>query len=208
MAPVVVAMIMARVPARMTMSAVTGSMFPPCIVIAASCVAAPIARFISMEAIERALSTLRKRAAVSVARIPAVINMAPKIARPAVPGARAYKDAIGKPIGPIVAVGRAIVWRIVEVPVGAYRLGSNANSKADLGRHVRAACGKQAQKTEQSQGYEQTRPARRIVATWHVAIRCVERRKSRLEPADSPGLRSRSSGPGRNALRWAHGRSS
>jgi len=60
-------------------------------------------------------------ASIPVVPIKVVIHVAPEPLATVVPGTGAYEDSAWKPLGSIVAVRRAIVWRVVEVPVGAHR---------------------------------------------------------------------------------------
>ena len=99
-------------------------------------VALPVARFISLEVVEGPRATLRQRTGVTMMRIIAVVDVAVKAAMAVEPGAGSDKHIAHEPIGPVVAIGSAVVGRIVEVPVGAYGRPANADADGNLGRRV------------------------------------------------------------------------
>jgi hypothetical protein len=100
--------------------------------IAGACMASPIARLVSVEVIERLFAAARRRPSVAVAGIIAVVDMAVEVAGAAEPAAGTDKHAVVEPIGPVVAVGRAVIWSVVVVTVGTDRLHSEVDG--DLGR--------------------------------------------------------------------------
>jgi hypothetical protein len=102
-------------------------------------VALRVVRFVCVEVVERLRSALRHRSSVTVTRIIAVVDVAVKAARAVKPGASSNEQPANEPIRPIVAVGRTVIWGIVEVPIGAHRRDSNVNG--NLGR--RQGCGAQ-----------------------------------------------------------------
>jgi hypothetical protein len=87
----------------------------------------PIAGLVCVEVVELLLPAPRQRSTVTVMRIIAVVDVAVESVRAVKPGACSNKHPAGKPIGPIVAVGGAVIWRIVEVPVRAHRRHSNVD---------------------------------------------------------------------------------
>ena len=95
-------------------------------------VALSIARFVPLEVIELTCSALREWSSVTVARVITVVDVAVKAARTMKPWTGSDEQPANKPVRAIVAVGRAVIRRVVEVPVGAHRRHSNADS--DLGR--------------------------------------------------------------------------
>lgn len=105
------------------------------VVIAGARVTAAIARLIAVEVVEGLRAPLGERSVIAVTRIVAVVNVAVEVAWAPIPVARSDEDAVVKPVGPIVAVGRALIRSIVKVPVGAHRLSSE--SDGDLGRSGR-----------------------------------------------------------------------
>jgi hypothetical protein len=108
------------------------------VMIAGACVASPIARFVAVEVVEGLFAAVGHRPSVAVAGIIAVIDMAVEVARAAEPVASADKHPVHKPIGPVVAVGCAVIGSVVEVAVGADRLRSEGDR--DLGwRYARRA---------------------------------------------------------------------
>jgi hypothetical protein len=90
-----------------------------------------IACFIAMEVVERRLAACRQWPVVTVMRVKTIIHVTIETVVPVEPGTRSKENAADKPVGPIVAVGRAVIRRIVEVPVGAGRLDTDTDS--DLG---------------------------------------------------------------------------
>jgi hypothetical protein len=112
-------------------------MFAAGIMTGVAYVASPVARFISVEVIEGLRAPLRHWAVVAVSRIVAVVNVAEKAGVAVEPGAGPDEDAAIEPIGPIVAIGCAIVGRIVKVPIGAH--GRDANADRHLGCRCRRA---------------------------------------------------------------------
>jgi hypothetical protein len=92
-----------------------------------------IARFVSLEVVEPLRSTPRQRSSVAIVRVIAVVDVAVKAARAVVPGTGSEKDSADKPVGTIVAVGRTVVGRVVEVAVGASGLRPDTNANGDLG---------------------------------------------------------------------------
>lgn len=116
-------------------SAIAGKrVFTAAIVSGIAYMASPIPRLVGVEMVEPLLPALRKRSVVSVARIKAVVNVAIKAARSVEPGAGPDKYSANKPIGPIVAVGSAIIRRVIEIPVRTYRRYAHIDTDGDLGR--------------------------------------------------------------------------
>ena len=95
-------------------------------------VAAPIARFVGVEVVKARLSAARKRTVVSVTRVKSVVHVPVETSVAVKPRAGSNKQAADKPVGPILAIGRAIVRSVVEVAVGAN--GSHSNFYGNLGR--------------------------------------------------------------------------
>lgn len=91
-----------------------------------------IARLIAMEVVKRRLAALRHWTAVAVMRVKAVVYMAEKAMMAVEPWTSSNEYAAVKPVGPIVAVGRAVIGSIVKVSIGAAWF--NANIDGDLGR--------------------------------------------------------------------------
>src|SRR5271156_3132438 len=110
-------------------------------------VALAIPRLVRVELVERLISACGHRSGVTMTRIIAVVDVAIEAARTVIPRTRSYEHAATEPIWPIVSVGRTTIGRIVVVPVGTYRRGSNANG--NLGR--RCCCTTQQRKSETRQ---------------------------------------------------------
>jgi hypothetical protein len=129
------------VPPAMSTTAISGQrVFPTPFMTCVAYVASPISRLVCPKVIEALRPMLRQRSGVTVVRIKAVVNMAVKAARAVKPGASSEEHPANKPIGPIVAIRRAIVRRIIEVPVRANGSRSNIYADGNLGlRHRRKA---------------------------------------------------------------------
>src|SRR3984957_19129529 len=95
--------------------------------IAVAGVASAVARFVAVEVVEGLFAALRHWSAVAVMRVVAVVDMAVEVVVAAVPVAGADEDSAVKPVGPVVAVGRAVIGSVVVVAVGADRLHSEAD---------------------------------------------------------------------------------
>ena len=76
------------------------------------------------------LAAAGKRAPVSEVRIVVVVDVAMKAHGSAEPRPGAIKHASAEPFGTVVAKGRALIRRVVEVSVGAYR--RHSDTDADL----------------------------------------------------------------------------
>jgi hypothetical protein len=99
-------------------------------------VASPIPRFVSPEVVEAFRPALGQRSNVTVMRIVAVVDVSVKLVTTVKPGASSKKHPAHKPIGPIVAVGSAVIRGVVEVPVRTRGSRSDVYADANLGwRH-------------------------------------------------------------------------
>jgi hypothetical protein len=107
-------------------------------------VALPVPRLVCVEVVELLRPALRDRSGVSVMRIIAVVDVAIKAVMAVKPGTSSNEQPASEPIRPIVAVGRTVIWGIVEVAVGAHRRHSNVNG--NLSR--RHGCGAQQSSSE------------------------------------------------------------
>jgi hypothetical protein len=117
-------------------AAVSGkSVFPAAFVRSRAYVAAAIARFIGLEVIEALRTALRKGAVVAVMGIEAIVHVSVKAGMAMEPGTRTDKDSAHKPVRAVVAVGSAVIGRVVEISVRAHR--SDAYVDGNLGRAVR-----------------------------------------------------------------------
>jgi phage tail sheath protein FI len=94
-------------------------------------VAFAISSLVAVEVVVWLVSTRGYWSSVSMPRIKAVVNVAGKVSRSMEPGAGSNKHAADEPIGPIVAVGCAVIWSIREVSIRAYR--SYPDADRDLG---------------------------------------------------------------------------
>jgi hypothetical protein len=91
-------------------------------------VASAIACFVAVEVVELLLSASRQRSVVPVMRVKAVVNVAVKSARTMEPGTSSKKHPAYKPVRAVVAIRRAVIGSIVEVPIGANRRHSDVDS--------------------------------------------------------------------------------
>jgi hypothetical protein len=82
------------------------------VMIAFDYVAFSISRLVAMEVVVGLISTRRHRSFVTVMRVKPVIDVAGEVGRPVEPGSSSDKHAANKPIGPVIAVGRAGVWSV------------------------------------------------------------------------------------------------
>lgn len=119
--------------ALITTATVAGEgVFSACVMAGISDMALPITRFVSVEVVESLLSAARQRTVVTLTGVIAVVHVAEEAAPAVEPGTSSNEDSAGEPVGPVVAVGRAFVGFVVEVPIGAN--GGHANFDGDLGR--------------------------------------------------------------------------
>jgi hypothetical protein len=91
------------------------------------CVAASITHLVSVEVIKGLLSTVRMWTNVAVLRIEAVINVAVEVVGTVEPRAGSDEHAAAEPLGPIVTVWGAVVWRVVVVAIRACRFGADVD---------------------------------------------------------------------------------
>ena len=102
-------------------------------VFSATDMTASIPHFISLElpwrrgAIRSSFASLRRAALIAVLAVEGVIHMAVEVASAVIPGASSNEDAAMKPLGAVVAVGRAAVGAIAVITVGARRAYTNAD---------------------------------------------------------------------------------
>ena len=84
-------------------------------------VAPEVLIMIRMMMIVEMLAAVRILTMPSIVPVEAVINVTPEVVMPMEPWSCADKDASREPFRPIVAIRRAFIWRIVEIPVRALR---------------------------------------------------------------------------------------
>lgn len=107
------------------------SMLSACVMTGIPYVALPVACLIAVKVVERLLASLRQRPTIAIVRVKAVVHVSIETVVAVEPWTSSNEKAAIEPVGPIVAVGRAVIGWIVEVPIGAD--GLNANTDADLG---------------------------------------------------------------------------
>jgi hypothetical protein len=95
-------------------------------------VASAVACFVAVEVVKSLLTASGQRSTVTVMGVKAVVDVAVKAARAVKPGTSSKKHAAYKPVGAVVAIRRAIIGSIVEVPIRANRRHSNVD--CNLGR--------------------------------------------------------------------------
>jgi len=86
-----------------------------------------IARFIALKMRKCMCVTVRQRAMISMTWIVPVIYVSIKTMRTMEPRAGANKDSARKPVRSVVAIGSAIIRRVVEISVRTYRRNADAN---------------------------------------------------------------------------------
>jgi hypothetical protein len=94
-------------------------------------VALTVAGFIPLEVLEGLSAVIGEGAVVAVTGVIAVIHVPVEAVRAVEPGTGAEEDAADEPVGPIVAVGRAVIGCVVVVAIGADR--RSADADGDLG---------------------------------------------------------------------------
>jgi hypothetical protein len=96
-------------------------------------VAVTIAHFVAAEVLNMSgammfiemFAAMRIFAVPSIMMVEVIVDVSPEAFASVIPRAHAYKDAAWKPLRPVVAIGRAIVGRIVKVAVWTNRGRSN-----------------------------------------------------------------------------------
>ena len=102
-------------------------------------VAVSVPHLVSVEVIEGFISTFRMRTSVAVMRIEAIINVAVEAVRAVEPWADADEHSAVEPLGSVVSVRSAVVWREVVVAIRATRFWS------DVDRDLRGCGARNAQ---------------------------------------------------------------
>jgi hypothetical protein len=102
-------------------------------------VAVAIARLIAAEVVELLIAACGVRSVIAVTRIETVIDVAVEVRGAVEPGTGSDEDAVVEPVGPVIAVRRAFIRRIVKIPVRAGWGYSDADADRDLGRRGRRA---------------------------------------------------------------------
>src|SRR5580700_8746628 len=90
--------------------------------------ASSIARFVPAESIEWVLATGWQGSAITVMRIVAIVYVAIETVGSVEPGSSTDKDAAVEPSRSVVAIGRAVIRRIVEIAVRTVRLRTNVDT--------------------------------------------------------------------------------
>jgi len=98
-----------------------------------------VPRLVGVEVIEGLSAALGPWPTVSMPRVEAVVDVAIEVRRAMKPRAGSDEYSVGEPIGPIVAVRRAIIGRVVEVTVRAHRSWPEVDPDRELGRRGRHA---------------------------------------------------------------------
>jgi hypothetical protein len=110
--------------------------FTPSIMTGVAYVALTIAGLVAVKVVELRLPAPGHRSTVTVMRVKAVVNVAIKAVRAVKPGTSSKEYPADKPIGPIVAIGSAVIRLIVEVAIRAHwsRSDFDSNLRWPLGR--------------------------------------------------------------------------
>jgi hypothetical protein len=90
-------------------------------------VTASVAHFISVEMIKGLLATFRMWTRVAMLRIEAVVNVTMEVVRTVEPRAGSDEYATAEPLGPVVPVRSAVVWRVVVVAIRSRRFGADVD---------------------------------------------------------------------------------
>lgn len=99
-------------------------------------VATSVARFIAVEVVKRHSAARREGTMIAVVWVIPVIYVAVETMRAMEPWASAKEDAASKPIRTVVAVGSAVVRRVVEIAVRA----DWRRTKVDTDGYLSAVC--------------------------------------------------------------------
>ena len=129
---------------------------------------AAVAHLVSMELVEVAMVVemflvARVGAVVSMAPVKAIVHMAVEVMRAVVPGAGADEHAIREPFRTVVAVGRALLRRVVIVAIRTNWLRADIHPERDLGR-----TGNRCAKSQGSRGkcwYKRIQLAHNVTST-------------------------------------------
>jgi hypothetical protein len=113
--------------ARMTTALESGTALMTPLVACVAYMALSIPRLVRVKVAERMLSTLWDRSPVTVARIVAVIDVAVEAVGPMKPWTGSNENTPAEPIRPIITIGSAAIWGIVEVAIRTHRRRSNAD---------------------------------------------------------------------------------
>jgi hypothetical protein len=148
-------------------------------------VALSIAGFVRLEVGERLRPAIRQRAAVTVARVVAVVDVAVEAARAMEPGSRADEDAADEPVGAVVAIGSAVIRRVIEVTVGAYWRYSDADHNLGGGNGY----GRQQRCSGDGNDNERFEKAHEVLLKIR-SVRCAARPESWLQPMENEGFGS------------------
>jgi hypothetical protein len=113
----------------------SGLMLSGCRMVGGADVSLAIAGFVGLEVIEGLGATFRQRPVVAVMWIVTVVDVAVVAVMTVVPGPGSDEDAADEPVGAVVAIGRTVVGRVIEVAIGADRCDPDAD--CDLGWRYR-----------------------------------------------------------------------
>jgi hypothetical protein len=141
---------------RMAAPRKAGAVFVMSVVTRRANVTSPISRLIPLEMSKWLRSAPRQRPSISMMRIVPVIDVAVESTRAVKPWAGANKYTADEPIRPVVAVGSAVVWGVIEVPVRAIWRRSNVHADADLSRRICAHCADEARDAQQTKSSEKS----------------------------------------------------
>ena len=120
----------------------------------------PIPRLVRLEVVERLRPATRQRSRVPVMRVIAIVDVSIKSMRPVEPGSRAKEDAAHKPVRTVIAVGRAVIRRVIEITIRANR--RHADADRNLRNRLRRGrcCGYNTQRTRSQCDYCEGLPMR------------------------------------------------
>ncbi len=122
-ATVVAAATMVPTTAGCAMALEAADMLPTARMSGIADMALPVSRLVPLEVLKRLCTAIGIWPAIAVVRVVTVIHMAVKAARSVEPRTGTDKDTVAEPVLPVVAIGRAVIWRVIVVSIGAYRSG-------------------------------------------------------------------------------------
>jgi len=108
-------------PAATTATLKARASFPAHVVAWVPDMSSSISSFVSMKVVECLLATPRERSNVTMMRIKAVVDMTEEAMRTVKPRACSDEQAADEPIRAVIAIGRAVIRRIVKIPIRTYR---------------------------------------------------------------------------------------
>ena len=111
--------------ARVSAASKSAAVLAAAVMAGSAGVALPVARLVGLEVGKRLVPAVRHGSSVAVVRVIAIVDMAIETVAAVEPRSSTDEHAAGKPIRPIIPIRRAIIRRIVEITIRAFRRNSN-----------------------------------------------------------------------------------